>query len=88
MTTTAELTRTFEDLAISQRKNADSIEVLAATQGLPSEVLAGVVTQLREQAAVCDSCAQALRDGDATSIDDIMSGGIEGPFIGNDGRVL
>jgi hypothetical protein len=88
MPTTAELLRTFEELAVSQRRQADNIEALAVAQGMPLGGLSATVASLRAQAETCDSCAQALRDGDAFSIDEVMSGGIEGPFIDNEGREL
>ena len=88
MTTTAALLATFENLAASQRRNADEITALASAQGLPFEFVESTVSYLRETAAECEVAAQALRDGDAFSTDDIMGGGIEGPFVDNNGRPL
>lgn len=88
MPTTDELRRTFEQLAVSQRQQADRIEAVAEAQGIPLGDLAVTVNYLREKADECDVYAQAIRDGDAGSIDDFASGGIEGPFFDNDGREL
>lgn len=71
MTTTAELLRTFEELAISMRANAASIEALATAQGVPIASLQVTIDSLHEQAALADSAAAALRNGDAVSRDEL-----------------
>ena len=71
MTTTAELLKTFEDLAISQRKLAADIESIAKSQGMPLGDLVVPVNSLLKQAAMCDEAAEALRNGDAVSIDEL-----------------
>lgn len=88
MTTTAELLKTFEELAASQRRQADNIEALAVAQGIPLGELAITIASLREQADLCDRNAEALRSGDASSMDEILGGGVQGPFIDNEGREL
>lgn len=78
---------TFEDLAIRQRANADRIEALAAAQNMPLGDLQVTVDYLRQKADECDRYAQAIRSGDAGSIEDeqfIMGGGIAPVFDPDD----
>lgn len=83
MTTTAELLETFERLAVSQRQMATRLVDLAAAQGVPLGDLQVTIDSLVEQAELCERCAQALRDGDAVSIDDVPIGGGYGTPFGD-----
>lgn len=75
-----ELMKTFEDLAVRQRSQADRIETMAAAQGMPLGDLQITVNYLREKAAECDRYAEAIRNGDAGSLEDpefVSGGGIQ-----------
>lgn len=86
-TPSEELMATFEDLAVRQRANADRIEAMAAAQNIPLGDLQVTVDYLRQKADECDRYAQAIRNGDAGSIEDrefMVSGGIAPVFDPDD----
>ena len=70
MTTTAELLRTFEQLAISMRANAAQIYEMATADGVLDQVQPAIDSIL-EQASIAEASAEALRNGDALSLDDL-----------------
>lgn len=71
MTSSAELQKTFEDVAASMRRNAAQIEATARSQGIDVEFFRVTLSSLETQAAQADAAAEALRNGDAVSIDEL-----------------
>jgi hypothetical protein len=71
MTTTAQLLRTFEELAVSMRANAAAIEELSRSQGIPLSSFQTTIDSLQTQADLADSAALAIRNGDAVSVDEL-----------------
>ena len=71
MTSSAELQKTFEDVAASMRRNAAQIEATARSQGIDVEFFRVTLNSLETQAAQADAAAEALRNGDAVSIDEL-----------------
>lgn len=78
MTTSAEMIPVFEHLAGRQRALRASI--IKMNGDGPLGDLQITIDEIDRTIAKCEDAAEALRSGEAFTIDDIVEGGIEGPF--------
>lgn len=78
MTTSAEMIPVFEHLAERQRNLRASI--IKMNGAAPLGDLQLTIDEIDRTIAKCEDAVQALRNGEAFTIDDIVTGGIEGPF--------
>lgn len=78
MTTSEEMIPVFEHLAARQRNLRASI--IRMNGEAPLGDLQITIDEIDRTIAKCEDAAQALRSGEAFTIDDIIEHGLEGPF--------